>query len=485
MIGVGLVMVLLLQLVFSFFAQKEAEMRNKANFYIDRGSAEVMEWGSKDYVKAYDGGVILEGDSIRTKAASRGILSLYNGTEIRFSENTSVTVSTLDNKGDTDYLVLDLYKGEIWVDQVVNERGSTDVLVKIDNMNIHSTGTQFAVLNRESQVVRVVDNSVQVELLDGNVVIDDVTVGVGQELFMSASDVEDLLARKNMDFLAAISNEWEEGDFYEWSVEYQVMSTQSQVDVESGTGEVVMEEIVIPDLEAEEEVDYDDPVLTLTNPKNSPYLLEGEAIDITGDVAGYASKVVVTSYSQEGTATEYELNLFEPGDESFRYSAAISYENLYEGENEFLVTAYDYYGLEADTMSLTVNVESQDSSTQSQVEEESEVDSDDYELACDLTAPVITDIDWEEHHGEVFELTDADAVRIDGTSECAYGIVINGYQLTLFEPGSTTWAYVASVEYNNLSEGENVYEVFAVDEDGNRSDAVYFEVNYVPSEDSR
>ena len=221
MIGIGLIIVLFVQLVFSFFEQREAEMRNKANFYIDQGRAEIMEWGEDEFVKAYDGGVILEGDTLLTKAESQGVLVLYNGMEVRFDENTQVEIETLENHGDEDELVLEVEKGQIWIDQAVGDKGTVDVVVKTDNINVYAGAGQFAVLNRGDQAVRTVEGSVDVELVERegkDIVIDEVVVGVGQQIYMSSSDAADLVARRNMDFLEAIDDEWKEGDFYLWNL---------------------------------------------------------------------------------------------------------------------------------------------------------------------------------------------------------------------------------------------------------------------------
>ncbi len=471
MIGIGLIIVLFVQLVFSFFEQREAEMRNKANFYIDQGRAEIMEWGEDEFVKAYDGGVILEGDTLLTKAESQGVLVLYNGMEVRFDENTQVEIETLENHGDEDELVLEVEKGQIWIDQAVGDKGTVDVVVKTDNINVYAGAGQFAVLNRGDQAVRTVEGSVDVELVERegkDIVIDEVVVGVGQQIYMSSSDAADLVARRNMDFLEAIDDEWKEGDFYLWNLLYEseIRSEKSEEEIEEE--EIEEEEVVVDDDDDDdEEIVYEDPELVLTNPETSPYVLEGDQIYITGEVSGYAEKIVVTSYTEEGESSDYQLSLFEAGDTEWSYNAAISYENLHEGENEFVVTAYSSDGYEADSLIVVVNV----------LEIEIE------ELACgEITLPVVLTIDGEEWTGET-HVTSKDTIRIEGSVECAYAIQVNGYQLTLFEPESTQWAYVPAVEYGNLLEGENTYEVIALDAEGNVSEAAVFTVKYEPVEE--
>ncbi len=501
MISVGLIIVLFMQLVFSFFEQKEAEMRNKTNFYIEQGSAELMEWGSDDFEKAYNGGVVLEGDTISTKIASKGVMVLYNGTEIRFSENTEVTVDTLENHGDEDLIVLDVEKGEIWIDQVVSPKGTVNLFVNIDNVRVNSSTSVYSVLNRSDQAVRVIEGGVEVELMDRekgkDIVIDEFDLGVGQQIYMDSADVEELLSRRNMNFLQALSDEWKEGSFYAWNMGYQFELVDSEQLTVNSENEEVEEEEVVEDVEEEESTDepveeavYDDPVLTLSSPVTNPYTLEGSEIYVTGTVDGYASKIVVTSYSPEGDATPYQLKKFVAGDTTWSYGAAIDYGNLFVGENQFLVVAYDSDGEEADSMVVVVEVVvEEEDSEQSTVDsgEESEDSEQSAEevtpLACGAVTPVeVTTVAGEDYTGETVSVNELPA-RIFGAVECADSIYVNGYKLSLFESGSNEWFYTADESYGNISEGENVYEIYAVDVEGNRSESVYVTVEWVVTSD--
>jgi len=469
MVFAGLIVVLIIQLILSFFEQKEAEMRAKANFYVDYGRGEIMEWGSENWIKAYNGGVVLDGDSIRTKSSSAGSLVFYNGTEARMAENTELTMDVLDNKGSRDILVLEVDKGEVFVSQLVNDMGYTEVTVKSGNFNVYAEGAQFDILNREDQAVRVLSGDVIVELVERtegeDVVIDEIEVGVGQELFMSESDVADLIARTNMNFLQAITDEWKQGDFYLWNKgledgwyegteEVPEVDDGPVIDVTITTGTGTVETSDVPE---DEVLEYEEPALVLTTPETNPYILEGDQIYIIGTVSGYASKIIVTSYTEDGTASDYKLSLFEAGGTEWSYNAAYIYGNLHEGENEYVVTSYNYDGDEADSMTVTINV------PEGTFEQE---------LACTLSAPVVAQDTYDTSEGYV---------SVFGTIDCAYGIVVNGYSLSLFKAGDTTWSYTASLEFGNLAEGENTYEVYSVDKDGNKSESVYFTINYQPA----
>lgn len=48
----------------------------------------------------------------------------------------------------------------------------------------------------------------------------------------------------------------------------------------------------------------------------------------------------------------------------------------------------------------------------------------------------------------------------------AVAVAVNGWQLTQFKVGDTTWSYIAKPEFKNLVVGENVYEIIARDAAG-------------------
>src|SRR5690606_15710570 len=69
-------------------------------------------------------------------------------------------------------------------------------------------------------------------------------------------------------------------------------------------------------------------------------------------------------------------------------------------------------------------------------------------------------------------------VTIVGSIKGAEKVVVNGYTLSQFTAGSTQWRYVASVDLGNLKPGDNTFEVYGIDPDGNKSDVVTFTITY-------
>lgn len=64
----------------------------------------------------------------------------------------------------------------------------------------------------------------------------------------------------------------------------------------------------------------------------------------------------------------------------------------------------------------------------------------------------------------------------------AKSILVNNYTLKLFDPSKGTWSYKANTEIGTLKEGENTYEIFAVDEAGVKSKIDTIKITFVKVE---
>jgi hypothetical protein len=86
--------------------------------------------------------------------------------------------------------------------------------------------------------------------------------------------------------------------------------------------------------------------------------------------------------------------------------------------------------------------------------------------------------------GSIVVLTEPEAVIEGATTSETIAIVVNGYRLQRFEPGSTTWRYIASAELGNLSYGENTYTIIANDRSGNVSEPAEITLIWEGGEDT-
>lgn len=98
-----------------------------------------------------------------------------------------------------------------------------------------------------------------------------------------------------------------------------------------------------------------------------------------------------------------------------------------------------------------------------------------------LAAPVISSV-------QGGTTTDADGfykvtgkvATLSGTVSGAAKVVVNGYTLTKFKAGDTTWTYFANADYGLMREGQNSYEIIAYDASGKASAALTVKVLYEP-----
>lgn len=83
-----------------------------------------------------------------------------------------------------------------------------------------------------------------------------------------------------------------------------------------------------------------------------------------------------------------------------------------------------------------------------------------------VTSPAIT---LPAKTGEMYR-TSKTEITLQGTAPVGtQGIMVNDYRLQLFQPGNTTWSYLASTQLQNLKQGENIFDVYALDAAGNKS----------------
>ncbi len=110
-----------------------------------------------------------------------------------------------------------------------------------------------------------------------------------------------------------------------------------------------------------------------------------------------------------------------------------------------------------------------------EVEEEEAVDLGPLAVPAITTVSGGTQID----DGGFYNVTGNPAV-LTGSISGAAKVIVNNYTLTKFKPGDTSWTYFANADYDLMQEGENSYEVYAVDAEGNKSEVITVKVRYSP-----
>lgn len=512
-------MILVIQFVWSFLDQREVDLKNKIYFDLDGGSAEVLPWGQTEWTKAYDNQLVLEGDMLLVEKESRGTLGFYNKTHVRMDEETKLNVEAIDTDDDLDQVKLVLRSGTAWlnVDSIGGE--PMQVVVLTDNLRITSNGTIFEVGVTDRETVRVLEGEVLVEILepdsDREVVLEQMKVGVGQEIEVTSSDMATMVARQPVSLLVALSDEWKSTNWYQWNIDEdehllagETDDEETNVALDHSSAETIATvtlEVELPDEDLEtdeetvtaddgEEVTTDDqdltvPMITVSIPALSPRTLSDEdemPYSIQGTASLNTASIVVTSYSAGGAASYYVLQHFEAGDAIWRYGASNTYGNLREGRNLFTVVATSEAGVKSEPVEVIIIVPdgffdadeevettTEEESTTSVEEEASEETATTATLP--LVAPSVTSLNGDPLNG-TYE-TSADSVLVLGTvSTSTVAVYVNDFKLTKFVSGSGEWSYYAQNIHGNYAPGTNTYTVYAEDAGGNMSAGFVFEI---------
>ena len=446
--------------------------RNKVFLYFEQGGGQILPWGTTDWVKAYSGQVLWEGDTLRTSANSRAVLAFYDGTLLRMDESSELSLSKITEKKDAQQVEMLLGRGAIWVNESEASDELFSLIVRTDDLKINSLGTIFAVTQKLDNWVRVIEGQVQVAVLDRAAekerVLETYTVGVGQQVKIGYEELQQLKDFQPLSLIDSLDAEFKASDWYFWN-EQEDLSPTDFAKEKTLTGEEILDETVGTGTGTVAETtgaDATKPVVTVTDPAETPFETDENSIDIKG-AANELTARIKGVWLHEDDKDEYFLRHYEAGDETWRYSAAVSYGNMKPGENRYRITGIDAEGNEGETVEVTVNLVTT-------VSEEV------------LTVPTI--VSFNEEVVTVMNFvytTDLDRVEVKGAcSARTYKLVVNDFALTKKDPGSTEWTYFADVMYDNFKEGENVYQVYAEDLEGNKSEMVEFKIIKEVAEES-
>lgn len=483
LISVGIIIVLGFQLFMNYGKQGKADVF----FYVVEGKAKVLPYGNTDWDNAFSGTKLLLGDSLKSSFGSKVVLGFFNNTLIRMSEDTAVSLTDVENTGEKETILLNLENGQVWVNGQ-KSMGVREAIyeVRTKNLKVTATGTVFAVDSESEQVVRVFDGDVNVDVMiySGGTerVADTFSVGVGQQLFLDSAAIRAFEDNKRPSLLSAVDDEFKTSLWYKWNLKEDksptdfstavrpdgITDSATLTDESNGTAidetddsEVEEDDKEDSDLiDSNEESDSDNNLVRtpeITSPIDTTTKV-GKLV-IKGTVGSNVTKVVVES-EVKGKSDSYVLSQFKEGDSVWSYNVSESFGNIATGDNTYRVFAYDKEGNKSSPARIIITYE--------KGKDEVEV-----EVEGDLTAPKVLTF-----NGGESSTVKTDTVTIAGSVGGAAQVVVNGYTLSRFTAGSTTWSYIASESLGNLKVGENTYTVYAIDSDGNKSETVSFTVTY-------
>jgi len=476
-ICIGIIIILITQLVFSFLDDNKQDLSTKISVYSIGDSIQILPGQQTDWIKGYNGSILVAGDTLRTGAATKAVLQFNDGNLLRINENTQLVINQLTHsKKNGIHTLIELSYGEMWMNK---KSFDGDYVLKINNGRVYSVGTIFAIDNKANEILRVLQGNVQFDVTeqqgDNIVVLESYVVGIGQQLTLNEDALESIKERKVVDLIAALSNEWETSSWHNWNVQEDQNPTDFASPTADTTNNAVVENLNAtenqPKTEEEEtpqEIIKEKPVVFVTKPSTTPFTLNAEKYVLQGAIKGYAKSVVVDSVNGKGVKDVYTLSKFTAGSSTWNYTVFKDYNNLTEGLNKYTVYAKDENGQISEKVTVEINVPVGTFKVEEEKPSQEVIDS----MSALLLS--VVSFNGESNLNNRYETTE-ERVEIIGSATLNISkVYVNGFQLTQYSSGSGQWKYFAKTEFDNLHLGENYFSVYGVDNAGNKTSTVNF-----------
>lgn len=454
MICAGVIVVLAYQLWSSL---QTSEDEKDIYMYTAQGNTKILPWGAGEWEKAYNGTRLLQGDSIKTQSGGRTVVEFFDDHYLRIDEKSEISLSEIKESGGVYEITVTLLEGKIWINDDEASENPVKFIVKTDHTVVKTVSTIYEVEQTgAAEAIRVIKGSIVADIMvdeDGQKKkIESISIGVGQEAIISDKDLQEYAERKSPSVINAISDEFKESGFYKWNMAEDQDPTDYSIS--GGTfDETLFDDAATEDVEIMEEGDLPKPVITV--PSTLDFTSPESSLTIRGTTSAETQKVMVDAVIG-GESQTYELNLYVPGNTEWSFAISHAKGNMAPGKNTYAFYAVDVDGKRSAKSNLTITYGSEEDA-----ETDSQEDTGENTDLGTLSAPEV-----ETYNGGTSNEVDVDTVKVSGSVEGAEKIVVNGYTLTAFKSGDTTWTYYAKESLGNLDPGENTYTVVALAPDG-------------------
>ena len=464
-LSVGVIVVLCFQDYNNFVKQGKSD----AYFYVADGKAKVLPYGKTEWDNAYSGTKLLLGDAVKTIAQGKVVVKFYNGTLVRLGDDTSLLLSDLTKQFDSEKLSLTLNKGITWIFcQRSPDIKSANFELRTTHLKVKTQGKIVEIEDTDTEKVRVLDGSASVDIMVGTTggerVAETVSVGVGQQLVLDQAALKAFENNQNPSVLTAVDDQFKQTTWYAWNMSQDKNPTDFSLTVDQNALNKANNAPLVTSTQAvntqqnsslgsqqvneglntqQGDLGNDDQSAQLTAPVvahptgDEVNNTTGKSV-ISGTVGANVAKVMVMQV-KGGKQDTYALSKFKKGDSAWSYNVSAALGNMQEGDNTYYFYAVDGAGNKSENAKVVITY------TKAKV-------------TGTLTAPKVT-----KYNGASSNEVTKNSVKIEGTV------------------GDSAWSYIASETLGNLKAGENEFNVYAEDSDGNKSEVTKFTVNYVKS----
>lgn len=449
-ICVGIIVVLIFNLWKAVTAE---DVKKAAYMHFIQGNAQMKTWGTTDFFNLTSDALIMQGDEIVSSSNAKIIIEFFDGTIMRIDGKTDISFSEIDENGNPPSVTLLLVNGKAWFNKLYRSTGSTVITIKTSNLAVKSeNGSIFEIENAMDEAVRVMNGndanvSVDVYDKDGAKVVETEKVGVGQEIVFTDAVLDKYWQFQSPSVIAAISPDFRADPWVAWNEAEDKAPTQFEKSVNGGSlVKVDPQAVTAPVVTGADS----GTMVPQVGPDGQPLPADGATGTVptaTTDTTG--TGISAPPGSTTGTTTTGGVST-PPSSGTGMTGTGIS------APPGSTTTTTPTTTTPAVTPPATTTV----SVAKPTVKSVGKVLAPDAGGFYVVTEPVVT--------------------ISGGAGTGVTGVSVNGYALKKFKAGDTTWNYFANANYGLMKEGENTYEIYATDANGNKSQSVLIKVLYKP-----
>ena len=314
---------------FFFPDQFKPSEKSFAILETERGEVKVLLVGEEHFLSAPKRTKLFQSESVRTEMNSLATLHVLKNAVVTLEGSTNLDFVELEQKKSTESINLLLASGQVWVSLKRFINPDSFFSISAGRFVVTSKGGEFSL---ESNVVRVAKGEVSVGIRDGQKIIAQKKVGVGQEFLLNDESFLRIKKGGSLPEISALS------DDFKLSLPYRRHMGTTVVSPKEDRKESPVTEILtpsekteipsspVPSKSAENTVPIPQILLPVTN--GETFTTSSEKIEISGTITKGASSIEVNKYA---------LTQFKKGDTSWRYVAALQYKNLEKGKRVIIV----------------------------------------------------------------------------------------------------------------------------------------------------
>lgn len=490
-LAIGVIAALSLQLwgLWGDAGESTLTLSGKAELTDVSGDVEVYLPAAESWKITSEAAVLNPGESVRTGTDGSATLTFDDGSVVTLANSSELAISDLQNSITKKSVSLTLTRGATAI--TVGTK-SSDLVITSEFLRIHNADGRFLMqVNPDGNLASAIEGGFVAAIIDPKNTtktpeLKNLMVESGKTVQISERRINLLRIGGEIDLVQTTPAE--------------ILNSNLYLAATSGTN-LVSDAITNPDTVVNPDGTVS-PTTTpdgITNPDTNTINAERGALPAplvvtgSGNVSAVAEpvkvfgkvspKVVKIKVTFDGTDA-FELSKFVPGSGEWSYNAARSFENLKVGVNNYSVVGYDEAGNATPTASFQIRFNPDGATSTTAEATETSTTTTTTTKTTDgvpsvgsttFAAPIVN----EPADGATFETAPvhfAGTVPVDTTA-----VFVNGYKLTGFVIGGTTWQYNAAPSYNNLKAGENEFEIVATNEAGERSSTT-IKITYSPVE---